>query len=775
MPRPLHQYQKTLLYFVKFVTASKNKLTQTTDFEKREQSRIASQNGLELLQKGMLEEAEKLFLKAHHFDPNNIDNLNLLGIRAYQKNEFHTAITYLKSACELDPNSPETLSNLGLAESATSNFLGALDCFDMAIANNPNIPETHNNRGNALRSLNKNSDAIRAYEEALKLRPNYSEALANLGVIFLEEGNPEKAIPFFQKAIEISPNLTVAFNNLGNALTQLERYQESYACFERALQLDPNYLEACLNYGTCLKKTKQIGAAIDCYQYALKIDPQHAYTYYLLGEIYYDIGSIHNANFYLTKSLELNQSSLETQLALCISQIPKVIQSKEDTQNSRIKFAKQLDKFEDAVAQNSEAQSVSNVAKLIGKHPFYLAYQTLDNKSLLLQYGNICVNLAMKIQAQIRKSCESIVTRKKIKVGIVSGYFYQHPVWDAITKGWITCIDPEHFEIEIFNTSNKDDSETQIARHMSSSYFNCGNSVWQAAELISAQNLDVLMYPEIGMDTTCRALACLRLAPTQLVSWGHPETSGLSTIDFFLSGELYEPENADYSYTEKLIKLPNLGTHIEDTQITAITPDLNILGIKTSSPILICAGSPSKYSPENDLVFIEIAKRLDKCQFVFFNFEESLTSILKNRLENCFLAADLEPAKFLVFAPFLSKELFCGLMQKSDLYLDTIGFSGFNTAVLALSCNLPVITLEGGHMRGRLAGAILRHINLHKFICRSQIEYIDLVVELIQNKSLLSYYKNKITELRASLFNDMKPIVALENFLLQRVKNLPPR
>ncbi len=41
--------------------------------------------------------------------------------------------------------------------------------------------------------------------------------------------------------------------------------------------------------------------------------------------------------------------------------------------------------------------------------------------------------------------------------------------------------------------------------------------------------------------------------------WGHPITSGLPTIDYFISSELMEPAQGDNHYSEKLIRLSNLG------------------------------------------------------------------------------------------------------------------------------------------------------------------------------------------------------------------------
>ena len=732
--------------------------------EIREQSQLIFQNGLALLQQGKLEEADALFLQANSLDPENVDTLNLLGIRSYQKQDYKKALTFLNQANQIAPNSPQTLSNLGLTHNALFEFSEALSFFDLAIQCNPNIPETHNNRGNALKGLNRNLEASDAYQQALLLRPNYPEALSNQGVVLLEDGSPQKAIPYFEKALEANPSLAVAFNNLGNALAQLDLFQDAFGCFERALQINNGYLDAYLNFGNCLKKAKQFSAAIDCYQHALKINPHHAQTYYLLGEIYYDTGDADLAKTYFAKSLELKPKNIEAQFALAISQIPKVYKSKEELAEARQAFANQLDILE---YENLEKEETGKLEGILGKHPFYLAYQDENNLSLLSQYGRISVNYAQKIQSGLHP----VVTTKssqKIKIGIVSKYFCKHPVWDAITKGWVTHFNPDQFEIQLFNTNGTEDGETEFAKSKSAYYINCGNSIQRAAQLIVEQNLDVLLYPEIGMDTTSKALACLRLAPLQIASWGHPESTGLPTIDFYLSATLLEPKNAKDFYSEALLELPNLGTCIEKDEVKVIDLELTSLGISPSLPILICAGSPSKYSPNHDSVFIEIAKRLGQCQFIFFDFDKNLTPILRERLQAAFTDAQLDANQFLHFIPFLKKEEFYGLMQKADLYLDTIGFSGFNTAMQALICDLPVVTIEGARMRGRLASAILHHIGLENLVCHSDHTYIDLVVELIQNEPLLHPYKEKIAKSKAALFNDLEPIKALEKFLINQ-------
>ena len=154
-------------------------------------------------------------------------------------------------------------------------------------------------------------------------------------------------------------------------------------------------------------------------------------------------------------------------------------------------------------------------------------------------------------------------------------------------------------------------------------------------------------------------------------------------------------------------------------------------------------------------------------------FDEHTFTIVMDRLHQAFKNANLDPNKFIHYAPFLKKEAFFGLMQKADLYLDTIGFSGFNTAMQALECHLPVVTIEGNRLRGRLASAILNKMGLPELICKTEAAYIDLVVELIQNRELLISYKAKIAKSKMNLFNDLEPIRTLENFLIEKTHKLP--
>lgn len=741
--------------------------TKITPLEEDKETRLLLNNSLLLLQQGELDKADELLIKVQKLSPNNIDVLNLLGIRSYQKQEFEKALELLHEANLLAPHSAQTLGNIGLVNNALGRFSEALHFLDLSIIENDGIPETHNNRGNALKGLSKTREALEAYSKAISIRPNYAEALNNQGVIFLEVKNLREAVTFFERAIRESPNFSIAYSNLGNALTELENYESAFQCFERAIELNPRYVDAYLNFGNSLKKCKQFFGAIECYQRALKIDPDSETIFNLLGEIYYEIGDSDLAKTYYAKSLGLNPNNLEVQLALTIAQVPKVYRNQVEVLDSREALISQLE-FIEADITSINHWEVSD--KRLFRHPFYLAYQEMNNEPILSKFGKINVQLAKSIQQKITAPQRKPSPPNKIHLGIVSNYFCNHPVWHAITKGWISHLNPDLFEIYLFNTDGAEDDET-VAAKLKGEYFKCNQSVTEIAQFISIQDLDVLLYPEIGMDANSKALACLRLAPLQIAAWGHPETTGLPTIDYYLSGELFETPSSELFYSEKLIKLPNLGTWAELRQLQSANINLEEFGIEPGYPILICAGSPSKYTPNYDDILTEIAQKLGACQFIFFDFEENLTSILKKRISESFAIAKMDVNKFVRFIPFLRKDEFNSLMQQADLYLDTVGFSGFNTAIQALMCNLPIVTIEGNFMRGKLASALLRRMNLDDFICHSNAEYIKKAVELIENQELLNNYRARIAQNNPIIFNDLEPIRRLEILLTKMVRD----
>jgi protein O-GlcNAc transferase len=159
---------------------------------------------------------------------------------------------------------------------------------------------------------------------------------------------------------------------------------------------------------------------------------------------------------------------------------------------------------------------------------------------------------------------------------------------------------------------------------------------------------------------------------------------------------------------------------------------------------------------------------MKRCQFVFFTYERrELTEKLRQRLAASFAQGGLAVADFCKFIPWQSPPAFHGLMGRADAYLDTIGFSGFTTAMQAIECGLPIVTIEGRFMRGRLASGILRTLGLDELVASDDEHYIALAVRLATDAQYRQSIRERIERSRDTLYNDVAPVQALQEFLLR--------
>ncbi len=372
-----------------------------------------------------------------------------------------------------------------------------------------------------------------------------------------------------------------------------------------------------------------------------------------------------------------------------------------------------------------------------------------------------------QLRNNIPIATRSAPARPRLRVGIASAHVHNHSVWNAIVKGWLETIDRHRFEIEVFHLGTEKDAQTDfaIARCDRFTHGDMNLNDWAAA--IGERELDVLIYPEVGMDITTPRLASMRLAPVQIAAWGHPETTGLPTIDYYLSAECFETADSQAHYTERLVPLPNLGCYYAPQSVADERRDLGKFGIDAGSPLFICPGTPFKYAPQHDRVFVDIARRLENARFVFFTFEPVplLSRRLRERIAKAFAGGGLDCSKHLVFVPWQSRAGFYAILRQADAFLDTIGFSGFNTAMQAIECGLPIVTREGRFMRGKFASAILHRMQLGELVSDSDESYVECAVRLVQDRQYNATVRERIRQSRQILYRDSAPIHALEDFL----------
>jgi predicted O-linked N-acetylglucosamine transferase (SPINDLY family) len=287
-------------------------------------------------------------------------------------------------------------------------------------------------------------------------------------------------------------------------------------------------------------------------------------------------------------------------------------------------------------------------------------------------------------------------------------------------------------------------------------------------ETILADAPDVLIYPEVGMDATVGWLAAQRLAPTQCVAWGHPETSGLPTLDYFLTSAAMEPADGGQHYTERLIRLPELSIYYEPLEAQPVPLARSELGFRPNAPLFWCAQSLYKYLPQYDCVFPRIADELGDCQFVFvrYPFGDHVTDLFRRRLGRAFAAHGRDAADHCVILPVLDQQRFVAAAGLCDVVLDSIGWSGGATSLESLTRDLPIVTLPGALMRGRHTMAMLELMGVTDTIAATLDDYVSLAAGLARDRERRMEVQKAIAGAKHRLYRDDACIAALEEFLL---------
>ena len=725
--------------------------------------------GVIALQQGLAGEALAHFERAVALAPQNAVAHNSLAEAQRRAGRPEQALATLRRAAELDPASAVVQYNLGGTLRGLGHNDEALAALQQATLLKPDFADAHASLGSAQRAAGNLDEALASCQRALALNPASGPFQLGVGNLLREKGFLDEAAAAYRAALERDPRLVEACNNLGNVLRHQGKTAAALECYEQALRQRPDFAEALLNAAQLLRESRRLADAVAAYRILLEARPDMAEAHFDLGNALKGMGDSQGALASYRRALELDPEYAEARWALAMSQLPMVAESEAELAASRSAFAAELDSLE----RWCRERGAGRAARAVGtQQPFYLAYQEADHREPIARYGALCAELMGVWQEAAGLPQPAPITRAETRIGIVSGHLCDHSVWHAIIKGWLQHLDRSRYDVRLFHLGTTNDAETAFAKTHATHYAFGRSDFADWARLILSHQLDVLIYPEIGIDPATAKLASLRLARVQATSWGHPHTSGLPTIDYYLSADALEAPGAEAHYAEKLVRLPGFGSPYTPSAVAPAAIDLGALGLRADAPLLLCPGTPFKYTPRHDAVFVEIARRLGECQFVFFIPQPpELMQRLRGRLARAFAGAGLDLEAHARFLPWQNRAAFYGLMQEADVYLDTIGFSGYNTAMQAIENALPVVAYEGRFLRGRLTSGILRRIGLDDQVAGTEADYVQAVVKLARDAVHWGEVRERMIAARAGLYDDAAPVRALERFFEDALRN----
>jgi predicted O-linked N-acetylglucosamine transferase (SPINDLY family) len=722
------------------------------------------QEALAMQRGGRIVEALHRYAQYTQLRPNDATGWHNLAIVAQQTGDYARAWKAVARAIELRPSDPQLFLLAGNVRQDQGDLEGAVKQFEKAVRIDAAFAQAHNNLGIVHRTLGRKSEAEKAFRAAVMAKPDYMRAWNNLGSTLLHLEQPEEAVECFRKALALDPNYGYAHLNYGLYQLATGRFADAEASLRRAVEVEPGLADAHLGLGRLYRELYDLDQAEMALRQSLQLNPRGLDALLGLAEVLAEKGQRRAALDCYERARQVQPKSLRARMGLVLT-LPQIYASREEIAAVRTDYARSIGELNAEVGIYLGLNAEEKLGAVQWNN-FYLAYQGLDDRELQSGFARFQKTILESVLPQFYQPIASKRRAgRRLRVGFVSQFFY-HCTAGQYFKSWIMKLDRERFETFVYSLNNRPDEVTREIQGASSTFRQLAFSLAGLADAVRADDLDVLIYPELGMHPRVFSLASFRLAPLQCAGWGHPVTTGHANIDVFFSSDLMEPLGAEAHYSERLVRLPGIGTCYPRPAVPERVSRASV-GLPEEAILYLFPQSLFKVHPDNDWLLVEILAREPRAVAVMFQSRFTpITNQFIERLSRRFAARGIATAGRIKLLPNLDHTDYLRVNLACDAMLDSLYWSGGNTSLDAIACGLPVVTRPGELMRGRQSFGMLSILGLDELVAATDEDYVRIALRLGRDPSYRSDVRATLAERSGRLFDQEQPVRALESFLL---------
>jgi len=643
------------------------------------------------------------------------------GNQLLTKGKLADAERAYRQALTHAPSDAQAWSNLGCTLWRLGRLAEAESCLANAIALNPRFAEAHSNLGGVLEALGRLEDASRQYRNAISADPNQPRPYCNLGAVLHRLGKFDEAKAEYAHALQLKPDFVEAWSNLGAAFLAQTNFAEAETCLLRAMELNPNNRQVLSNLADVLRIQGKFSQALEIYRRAIGADRDNA----------------------------------PQKVKLALAQ-EVILESRENGAARRTEVIASLDDLIKAKVQ------LDNPQRDVGMTNFYFAYQGVNDlalQSLVAKfYLSACPRLAWTAP---HCSAPANSSGARLRVGFLSSSLYEHTI-GKFYQGIIQKLSRRRFEVVVLRPRRDGDVLGDAIGHAADRSVEIPDDLYAARDLIGSQRLDILFYPDIGMTPLTYFLAFARLAPVQCVSWGHPVTTGIPNLDYFISAESIEPHDAQSHYSERLILLDRLPSYYWRPPHHCVAPFTRAeFGLPEDAKLYLCPQSLFKLHPDFDVVLATLLRRDPAARLLLLSgVHKHWDRMLAARIAKSFP----DVVGRIIFVPRIPQGQFFRLLTMADVILDPPFFGGGNTSYEAFALGLPIVTWPGPFMRGRVTEGCYRQMGFTELVADSLDSYVEIALRLANDTAWREQMKNAITSRSSALYEDARMVTELEDF-----------
>ena len=353
---------------------------------------------------------------------------------------------------------------------------------------------------------------------------------------------------------------------------------------------------------------------------------------------------------------------------------------------------------------------------------------------------------------------------RRIRVGYLLPHFAVNRMF-ALTCALFVCHEKNHIEAFAYKWIPGKDFYSNLIKNSPLEHFVdvSGQSAKQIAEKIHSDQIDILF--DLGGHGEFCALPIMayKPAPIQISGVGALSTSGLKTVDYFLTDEIVDPRGVhDKFFTEKLLYMPSQFSYISRSDVPEVS-DAPI--VKNEYPTF---GSFNNYQSLTDEilgVWKEILRRLPNARMIMRakEFEsDAMIDAAYRRFKK--LGLNMNAILFKPATGDVMKDF-----QRIDIALSTYPRTDPAMTIDALYMGVPVISLYTDRRDTRLTADILAQVGLSELAVQNAQDYLVRAIGLAQNVDTLNTLHRNLRTMvqRAKAINPNNYINLIERHYMQ--------
>ena len=576
-----------------------------------------------------------------------------------------------------------------------------------------------------LSGLGQGEEANDLYRAGEGLRDRVADSHRRAGLYLYYVPDYEAAIEEFNRGLALAPDNLDLLSALGGTYCASGKMEDTYRVCRAVLDKDPKRAGDWNNVGLALQSMRREQEAIDAFQAAIDADPTYLLAWTHMGSSYQTLGRITEAREAYEKALDLNDSSPEALNNLAI-----VSQTLGDFAAGQAYLRRAIEAAPDNAAYHS------NILFAIQYLPEGTEQHLFEET---MRWGE---KHAAPHYAKRKPLSNDADPNRRLRIGYVSPDFKGHSC-SYFLYPLYTNHDRKNYEIFSYAEVSAPDMWTDTFKGLSDHWFSTvAISDDDVAERIRKDKIDVLV--DLGAHTGGSRLliSARKPAPVQ-VSWlGLGNSTGVRTMDYFISDPHMVPDGYDKYFCEQVYRLPN-NTYCYYPLNRM--PDVGPVPSSTAGHVTF--GTLSRSVRLNEGVLKTWARILNGVpnSRLMINTVAMNDPLMRDKITAIFAAEGISADRLDLIMTRVPHETW-GSYNIIDIALDPFPHNAGLTTFEAIYMGAPVVTLADRPPQGRYGASILSNVGLSDLIAYTLDDYVSIAINLANNPARLAEIKSTLRD-----------------------------